>query len=459
MRSYAVTTSTTTSTASAPCSGGRSTPERAGRQRRDVLGEPLQGDVDRALQLVGGGVDEIGEDAALGRFADVGRVLGGQERDHGAARLADDLLDQLERVLRGETEPDQGDVGSLPRGHCGDCRDVGLAGDHLVPEPRDDLGEQLEPVPPLVRDQDAQGHWLGFVSSSDHGRILCPPFDFVTGSGFLGAMFRQPGAGTFVLLPVGGRLKRLHWVALVAVLGLALASGLGRAAAEPGSVRPLRVLFIGNSQTSTNDLPAFVAAIAKASKQVTIEYRTIAPSAVTLEGNWNTGSARESLLGGRWDAVVLQQGPSVLPESRANLCFYAKAFADEAREWGARPFLLMVWPRRGLGLPEVVDSYAAAAAGADAGLLPGGAAWGAALRRAPSLPLYAWDGIHPGRVGTYLAALVVYAGLRGIPPVAPNSLVVSGNPFWIPRETARMLRDSAKEALSTRFAASACSQL
>lgn len=255
------------------------------------------------------------------------------------------------------------------------------------------------------------------------------------------------------------RLKRLHWVALVAFLGLALVSGLARAAERPSNVRPLRILFIGNSQTSTNDLPAFVAAIAKASKQVKIEYRTIAPSAVTLEGNWNRGSARGALLGGHWDAVVLQQGPSVLPESRANLCFYAKAFADEAREWGVRPYLLMVWPRRGSELPEVVDSYASAAAGADAALLPGGAAWGAALRQAPTLPLYAWDGIHPGRLGTYLAALVVYAGLRGVSPVAPNSLVVNGNPFWIPRETARLLRDSAKEALTTRFSAPACSQL
>jgi len=246
-------------------------------------------------------------------------------------------------------------------------------------------------------------------------------------------------------------------VAVVALLVAALVSGLGRAADAPSPARPLRVLFIGNSQTSTNDLPAFVAEIARASKQAKIEYRTVAPSAVTLEGNWYRGSARESLAGGRWDAVVMQQGPSVLPESRAKLCTYAKAFADEAREWGARPYLLMVWPRRESGLPEVVDAYAAAAASADAALLPGGAAWGAALRQAPALPLYAWDGIHPGRLGTYLAALVVYAGLRGISPVAPNSLVVSGNPFWIPSETARVLRESAKEALATRFSAPACS--
>jgi hypothetical protein len=255
-----------------------------------------------------------------------------------------------------------------------------------------------------------------------------------------------------------GRLQRSGWIALVAVVTLALVAGLARAAAPTSSARPLRVLYIGNSQTSTNDLPAFVAAVAKASKQK-IEYRTIAPSAVTLEGNWNRGSARGSLLGGHWDAVVLQQGPSVLPQSRANLCFYAKAFADEAREWGVSPYLLMVWPRRGAGLPAVVDAYASAAAGAEAGLLPAGSAWGEALRRAPGLPLYAWDGIHPGRMGTYLAALVVYAGLQGVAPVAPNSLVVNGNPFWIPRETARLLRDSAKEALAVRYSAPACSEL
>ena len=37
-----------------------------------------------------------------------------------------------------------------------DLLDVDLAGDHLVTEPGDDLGEQLEPVASLVRDQDAE---------------------------------------------------------------------------------------------------------------------------------------------------------------------------------------------------------------------------------------------------------------------------------------------------------------
>ena len=44
-------------------------------------------------------VDDVGEDAALGRLADVRGVVGVEERDHRAGRLADDLGDQLERVL------------------------------------------------------------------------------------------------------------------------------------------------------------------------------------------------------------------------------------------------------------------------------------------------------------------------------------------------------------------------
>jgi hypothetical protein len=36
-----------------------------------ILGEALKGDVDRALELVRSSVDDVGEDAALGGFADV----------------------------------------------------------------------------------------------------------------------------------------------------------------------------------------------------------------------------------------------------------------------------------------------------------------------------------------------------------------------------------------------------
>jgi hypothetical protein len=247
-------------------------------------------------------------------------------------------------------------------------------------------------------------------------------------------------------------------VAALVLLVVVLAAGPGRAATPPSRTQPLRVLFIGNSQTSTNDLPAFVAEIAKVSKHGKVTYRTIAPSATTLAGLWY-GRANPALVSGNWDAVVLQQGPSVTPDGRSTLCFYAKEFADSAREHGAKPFLMMVWPRRGREFQEVVDAYSAAADASGATLLPAGVAWSAALRRMPSLPLYAWDGVHPSRLGTYLAALTVYAELRKIPPVAPNSLIVDQNPFWIPLATARLFRDAAGEALRSRPTAASCSEV
>ena len=257
-------------------------------------------------------------------------------------------------------------------------------------------------------------------------------------------------------LSVATRANALRWsIAILAILGGMLVSGSGRADSA-ARAEPLRVLFIGNSQTSTNDLPAFVAAMARKSKHAAVEYRTIAPSAVTLENHWKTGTPIPALTGQQWDAVVMQQGPSVLPGGRARLCHYARLFADEARARGARPYLLMVWPRDHSPVEQVIDSYAAAAAASGSTLIPAGAAWGAAWRRKPELALHAWDGIHPSGLGTYLAALVVYAGLRGALPAAPTSLVVSGKLFWITRGTARLLRESAAEALATRFPASAC---
>jgi DNA-binding NarL/FixJ family response regulator len=113
-----------------------------------------QRDVDRALQLLGATVDDVGEHAALGRLVHVGGVLGRQQRDHRAGRLADDLRDQLQRVLGVQTQPDQRHIGPLPGGHRPHLLDVDLARDHLVPQPGHDLGQQLQPLPPLVRDQD-----------------------------------------------------------------------------------------------------------------------------------------------------------------------------------------------------------------------------------------------------------------------------------------------------------------
>lgn len=234
------------------------------------------------------------------------------------------------------------------------------------------------------------------------------------------------------------RLRRATAALLAAVLSTATACG----GADGGGERPLRVLFVGNSLTATNDLAAAVRALAAEAGQRPVETQMVAPGGVSLEEHWRSTGARQALDEGRWDVVVLQQGPSTLPESRAHLRTWTRRWADEARAHGARPALLGAWPEaaRPEALQAAIDSHAAAATASDATLLPVAAAWRAALRRDPRLELYGPDGFHPGQLGTTLAALVVYAGLTGADP--------ERFPLGIDGAAGHILHAAAAEALA-----------
>ena len=236
--------------------------------------------------------------------------------------------------------------------------------------------------------------------------------------------------------------------ALTAAVAALLVAGCG-GGGETEAVREpvLRVLFVGNSLTDTNDLPATVSDIAERAGAGPLETEVVAPGGVSLEDHWTATGARERLEGGEWDVVVLQQGPSSLPQSRAHLVRWAGRWADLAREHGVRPALLTVWPEaeRATSLPDVIASYAAAARASGALLLPAGEAWQAAWARDPELSLHGADGLHPSELGTGLAALVVYAGLTGTEPEALAGIDLPG----VDEETAALLRDAAAQALGS----------
>jgi hypothetical protein len=219
--------------------------------------------------------------------------------------------------------------------------------------------------------------------------------------------------------------------------------------ASTASAAPLRVLFVGNSLTAANDLPAMVSALSKVSAGPEIQTGEIAPGGYALEDHWVTGDAREAVDSGGWDFVVMQQGPSSLPDSRTNLVEWSTRWAGEARAHDARPALLTVWPeqyRASYAFAAVVGSYRAAALASGSLLLPGGAAWRLALQRTPKLPLYGPDGFHPSPLGTYLAALVVYGGITGhVPAALPTLAGVRATPKQL-----RLLRRAAATALAAR---------
>lgn len=187
---------------------------------------------------------------------------------------------------------------------------------------------------------------------------------------------------------------------------------------DPEPAAATRVLFIGNSLTQSNGLPVLVDKIA-AALTVPWEYGVEANGGYALEDHWVSTRLLSTIANGNWDWVVLQQGPSALPESRDNLVFWTQQFDTQIRRGGAKTALYMVWPdaTRLTAFDSVSASYRAAADAVSGTILPAGDAWIAAWRQDPSLPLYGSDGFHPALAGSYLAALTIVAGLTGRSPL------------------------------------------
>ncbi len=172
---------------------------------------------------------------------------------------------------------------------------------------------------------------------------------------------------------------------------------------------------------------------------------------VSLEDHWNL-KTQDRIAAGRWRYVVLQQGPSALPESRTNLREWTARFDQVIRGAGGVTALYMVWPEsyRREAFPQVSDSYRLAAQDVDGIFLPAGDAWLAAWRRKPSLSLYGPDGFHPMLAGSYLAALTIYAGLTGGSPAGlPSRLRLrNGENVEVDALDAPILQAAAEEAAS-----------
>ena len=211
----------------------------------------------------------------------------------------------------------------------------------------------------------------------------------------------------------------------------------------------MHVLFVGNSLTYVNDLPAILEAMADSSHEPLLETRMVAKPDYSLEDHWNDGDARAAIGKGGWSVVVLQQGPSSLETSRALLIEYARKFDEPIRQVGARAALYQVWPTsdRASDFQRANESYRLAADAVHGFLFPVGEAWLAAQRIDPSIPLYAFDGLHPSAEGSYLAALVMYATLYGKSPIGlPASLRLrNGSAFGVDGGTAASLQAAAEQ--------------
>ncbi|NIN13420.1 MAG: hypothetical protein GTN62_11295 [Gemmatimonadales bacterium] len=185
------------------------------------------------------------------------------------------------------------------------------------------------------------------------------------------------------------------------------------------TVSALRVLFVGNSATYTNELPGMVQDMGSADS-LQIETVDVSMGGVDLDYHWNIGSARDSLGNGRWNVVVLQGGWGETFEE------YAVIWANAIRAAEARPALYMFCasPAYLAQFDDLSLSYRTAAKEARAELYAAGEACLAAWSIDPDLPLFAPDG-HPSVMGSYLAALTIYRGITGREPPSLTNLGIS----------------------------------
>ena len=253
------------------------------------------------------------------------------------------------------------------------------------------------------------------------------------------------------------RLAIAH-VCLAAVMAVAGVRVLAFAQepSENEAAPPLHVLFIGNSLTYTNDLPAMFTELAVAAGRPRPFVRAVTAPGLSLQDQWDLGEAQKVIAVGGWDFVVLQQGPSASPEGTLLLRTYSRRFTELIRAQGGRPVLYMVWPStsRSQDFDGVALSYRDAARDVGGILSPAGETWRAAWRRDPKLKLYSPDGLHPTPAGTYAAAVTFFQVLYKQSPVGlPAALTLaSGETVAIPEAEARVLQEAVVDTVGRTLA-------
>jgi hypothetical protein len=180
-----------------------------------------------------------------------------------------------------------------------------------------------------------------------------------------------------------------------------------------GGDKSLKILYVGNSLTYTNDLPALVAEIATRDGQK-IAHKSMTLPDYAFEDHLNDGKVQPEIKRGGYDFVIGQQGPSALPSSQVVLLRDAAVLADLCKQAKSRFALYMVWPSsaRAFDLDNVIASYTNAATQTGALLCPAGLGWKKAWEADAALPLYSADGFHPSLTGSVLAALTVYGAVK-----------------------------------------------
>lgn len=214
----------------------------------------------------------------------------------------------------------------------------------------------------------------------------------------------------------------------------------------------LRILFVGNSLTYYNDLPATVGAIATSAGDALAISNAVGANLALID-HLNGGSNVVQLMrDSSWDYVVLQQGPTPSGICRDSLQLWTRMFDTTIRAAHGKAALFMTWPAttNTASWDDVRLSFQLAAQGVGGVFLPAGEAWRILLAEHPDMEIYGKDGYHPSPMGSFLAALEIYERLSGRDArTLPALAFQAGRPMQMSADTIRMLQQAAHSANAT----------
>ncbi|HKJ26920.1 MAG TPA: SGNH/GDSL hydrolase family protein [Anaerolineales bacterium] len=197
---------------------------------------------------------------------------------------------------------------------------------------------------------------------------------------------------------------------------------------------PYRILFIGDSTTSRNDIPGKFQKLAElGGHEVVVESST--RDATSLATHTRLPQTTVKFEDKEWDIVILQETETVLlnPESLQEFTMpIIENYVDIVDEMGGVILLYSsIGFRDGLGDYEefsYLDDYESSQDAVDTAYLeigseyglsiaPVGEVWRAVYDTEPDFDLWQIDGLHPSPEGAYLAACVFYAAIYNQSPL------------------------------------------
>jgi len=211
------------------------------------------------------------------------------------------------------------------------------------------------------------------------------------------------------------------------------------AIAQTPDVRPVNVLFLGNSYTYVNSLPQICVGVAASTGDV-VAFDNYTPGGYSFQQHASDTNAIKMIKKGGWNYVILQeqsQRPSATDqEVEMTVLPYAHFLDSLIHKYSpkAKTIFYMTWGRKNgdtsrcktmvpvctyFGMDSLTAlRYTRMAKMNHADVSPVGAVWRYLRKNYPSMELYRPDESHPSEAGSYAAACCFYTVILKKSPAA-----------------------------------------